>query len=430
MESVNFPGVRALTGLALAATAWSFQPGAGDTEPPAAARPATVVVDVIRPRRAPPVAQRLPATLEAHRITSLYARVSGYLKSWSKDLGDPVKAGEVLARLDTPEVVWERDQARAQRDQAKAQLAEALAAREEAASDLTRAEADLVRADAERTYGEKTAERFLKLHRQGVVTRDDLELKMKDRDARRAEISVGLARIEGARRRVKTLEATIESRQASIAAIEANLHRFEELVGFATVTAPFDGVVLHRGVEVGTLVKTGADATELYRIGDPSHLRVKLDLPQALATSVTTGTRARVVSPEDPAGAVQALVTRLSGSIDPATRTRAVELDLENASGAFLAGSFARVEIEAGPAVITVPPSSIVTRAGGSFVLLVGENQRLESRPVTLGRDRGDVLEILAGLDDAVRVVATPTTRLKDGQVVSTREREQVARKP
>jgi RND family efflux transporter MFP subunit len=291
------------------------------------------------------------------------ARAAGYVKRWTRDIGSRVLKGELLAELEAPEL-----------DQ---QVAQARAARDQAASTVALAETTVARWDA--------------LRKKDVVSQQDL-------DERRAGL--------------------VQSR-ANLAAADANLQRLQQLEAFKRVTAPFDGVVTKRNIDVGDLIDTSGKPLFLLSQTDP--LRVYVSVPQAYAHLVRTGQPVLVTQAELQNQPFHGQVTRTSASIDAGTRTMQVEVSLPNKDGALLPGASVQVALPlAASASLTVPGNALLFRGEGTRVAVVDARGKVTLRAVTLGRNNGNTVEVTGGLLATDRLVLNPPDALADGDVVTT----------
>lgn len=311
----------------------------------------------------------LPATLRGRNEAAIYARTNGYIKVWKKDLGDVVRKGDVLAVIDTPEVDQDLSQAQANQEQIKARLG--------------LAQTSLVRW-------------------QGLRQRD--AVSQQEVDERRA---------------------ALQQAQADLAASQANVRRLQQLHEFGVITAPFDGVVVRRSAEVGALVSAGSGGTSkpLYDLAQTDRLRLTVSVPQAFAADVQRGKEVGIKLLERPQLPFKGTVTRVSGGIDVATRSLLVEVELPNQQGLLLPGGYVEVSLPlAGtPKALLLPPNALQFRQDGARVAVVGEGGRLSLRAVTLGRDLGRSVEVLAGVKAQDMVVVNPHDTIEEGQRVKTR---------
>ena len=303
----------------------------------------------------------LPAEIQPFVEAPIYARASGYLKHWDADLGSTVTNGQLLAEIDTPELDQQLAQARA------------FLAQSQAALDLAKL----------------TADRWTDLLKTASVSEQETAEKKSD----------------------------YELKQANLQAAQAELHRLEELKGFARITAPFDGTITVRQTDVGQLITAGS-GKELFRLAQINPLRVFVRAPQTLAAHIRPGQNARLLL--DPARKIEAEVVHTAGAIDPASRTLLVELRVDNTKGDILAGSYAQVQLTdgQGTAPVTVPGTALLFRAEGIRVGVVDTTGKVSLRPVKLGRDYGQSIEILEGINQADNVINNPPDGLAEGQLV------------
>jgi membrane fusion protein (multidrug efflux system) len=304
----------------------------------------------------------LPGTLQAFDDTAIHARASGYLGKWLVDIGDSVRAGQPLAVIDSPETDQQLNQARANLAQAKANL-------------------ELARI---------TAERWRSLGAQNAVARQDVDQKAADYAARRADVT----------------------------AAEANVQRWAELQRFETVTAPFDGVISARNVDVGALISAGS-GPELFHLTQSGTLRAYVNVPQAYVPDIRRGLPVDVLVEEFPGRAFAGQVARFAGALDPASRTLLVEVEIPNPAGRLFAGMFCRFrfELPSGPALL-IPSNDAVIRAAGTLVALVTDRNTVHYQPVELGRDFGSQIEVRAGLAEGARLIENPSDALLEGMPV------------
>jgi len=309
----------------------------------------------------------LPAEVQAIVEAPIYARASGYLKRWLADIGATVKAGELLAEIDTPEV----DQ---QLAQAKAEVAQS-----QAALDLARI----------------TSARWSDLLKTSSVSKQEAAEKQSDLELKKANLDGALA----------------------------NLHRLEETKVFARVTAPFDGTITVRQTDVGQLITAGS-GRELFRLAQLNPLRVYVRVPQTLSLAIAPEQKAELILDQFPGKKIEAKVVRTAGAIDPASRTLLTELQVDNSRGEILAGSYAQVRFTDGvfAPTLTLPANTLLFRAEGIRVGVVNADSKVELRAVKLGRDFGQTLEILAGVAAGDRVIMNPPDSLAGGLVVRVAE--------
>jgi RND family efflux transporter MFP subunit len=308
----------------------------------------------------------LPAEVQAWYLAPLHARVSGYVKMWYKDIGAKVKAGELLAEIDTPEL-----------DQQLAQ---------------TRGE--LEKAEANAALAEITAKRWEALQKSNAVSQQVTDEKAGGYQARLAEVN----------------------------AAKANVARLNALEGFKQLVAPFDGVVTARNIDVGALVHDGtnANSTELFEIADVHEMRIYADVPQAYAAQIHTGMTADLTLSQYPDRIFHAVVATTSDAITRKTRTLQVELHRDNKDGLLQPGSFAEVhfKLPPNPNDLVLPASAIIFRRNSLEVAVVGADNKITLKPIRIGRDLGTTVEVQSGLSVTDRIVKNPSDSITNGDTV------------
>ncbi len=326
------------------------------------------MVLVIHPRLAAPADPPIvPAEVKSWSEARILPRATGYVRSWSADLGARVKAGDVLAEIESPEIEQE----------------------------LARARADLAHADAATVLAQSTALRWRDLLKSASVSDQETAEKIAD----------------------------LALKQAAAESARADVRRLEQLIGFTHVTAPFDGTVTIRNLDIGELVSAGS-TRELFHLADTRRLRVFVHVPQPFAEHLAIGQTVEVLPGDTSQLRIPARVARTAGQLEPATRTLLIELELDNASGALLAGTFARVCFPnaQGDPILTVPANTLILHAEGPQVGVVRPDKTVELRRITLGRDRGPVFEVRAGITADDWVILNPADSLHGGQKVAVRE--------
>jgi RND family efflux transporter MFP subunit len=306
----------------------------------------------------------LPGTVQAFVEAPIYARTNGYLKTWYTDIGTPVKKGELLAEIDTPEV-----------DQ---QLAQAVA--------------DLGTARANETLSNTTDARWKELLRTESVSKQDADEKAGDAAAKKAA--------------------------AESAA--ANVSRLKELESFKRVVAPFDGVVTARNTDIGALINAGAGqspGTELFRLADTHKLRVYVQVPEPYAAAAKPGLEADLKFTEQPGKSYPATVVRTANALDPGLRTLQVELQLDNSQRELFPGAYAEVhfKLTGNSQSLRLPANTVLFRAAGLQVATVDAGQHIQLKSIVQGRDFGDTIEVLSGLDADDSVVVNPPDSIISG---------------
>jgi RND family efflux transporter MFP subunit len=307
----------------------------------------------------------LPGDLQPFIDAPIYARTSGYVKRWYADIGKHVKAGELLAEIETPEVD-------AQYRQAKA---------------------DLATAEANNRLSQTTAARYQELRKTGLVAQQDVDNATGDAEAKKAQV-------ESARQ---------------------NLDRLLQMEGFNHIAAPFEGVVTARRIDVGALVSEGSTSgQELFHISSTSRLRVYVQVPQAYASWITPGMPAQLSLVERPDQRYPAKVLSTARAIDNTTRTLLTEFEADNPKGELLPGAYSEVHLPLPPGLRSwrLPASTLLFRGDGLHVATVDAQNRVVLNTVTLGRDFGTQIEILSGVAEGDRVIVNPSDSIEAGMQV------------
>ncbi len=309
----------------------------------------------------------LPGTLQGIMESPIYARSSGYVLHWFKDIGSQVKKGDVLAEIDTPEI-----------DQ---QLSQAIAARQQAASSL-----ELARS---------SAERWEALRKKDAVTQQEL-------NERNSAFTQG---------------------QANLAAAEANVRRLQKLESFKQVVAPFAGVVTRRNVEVGDLIDAGNGGAgkALFTLAQVDSLRVYVYVPQTYSQRLKAGDEVNITQTEMPGQVFKGRVVRTAGAIDPATRTLQIEINLPNQERKLLAGAYvqAAIPLSGSSSALLVPSNVLLFRPEGPRIAVAGADGRVKLHTVSIGHDLGNALEILSGIGVNDKLIVNPPDSLADNDPVS-----------
>ena len=307
----------------------------------------------------------LPGRLEAYSQAQLFARVSGYIKEWKVDIGTPVKAGQLLAEIDAPDL-----------DQ-----------------QIMQAEADVTSAQANATLSKATLERGQSLSTSGTVSKQDLDQRMAD----------------------------FASKQGLVKSVQANLDRLRVMEKFKSITAPFDGLVTSRATDVGALINAGSGGgPALFVVSDITKLRAYVNVPQNYAPSIKIGTEAQIAVPEYSGLSFPATVKASSQSVDAASGTTRMLLVVDNPRGELMTGAFANVHLElpAPDTAINVPASALIFDQGGLRIATVGADDRVVLKSVTISRDLGKEVEIASGLAADDRVITSPPDGIASGDPV------------
>jgi len=307
----------------------------------------------------------LPGDVEAFYEAPIFARVSGYLASWNSDIGARVKAGDVLAVIDTPEL-----------DQ-----------------QLLQAQADLATAQANAALADITAKRWHALVASTSVSVQSSDEKQANAAASRAAVAAQMAHVQGLRAQK----------------------------GFARLTAPFDGVVTMRNTDIGALVNAGAASPQaLFKVADIHAMRIYVRVPQAYASDLAAGTSASLIEPQYPDQPFAAKLVTTSRSVDSASRTVLTDLQTANPNGKLWPGTYATVKFDlpADRNVLRLPSSALIFRDKGAQVAVVDEQQHLHLKKITVARNLGDQIEVSGGISEHDQVVVSPLDNFEDGDLV------------
>jgi RND family efflux transporter MFP subunit len=328
---------------------------------------AVTAVSVVQPQRTAPTQEiTLPGNVEPFVAAPIYSRTNGYLQKWYVDIGAHVKQGQLLAVIETPEVDQQLQQSR---------------------SNLATAQANL-------KLAEITANRYQGLLNSHAVAQQDVD----------------------------TATQTFHANQAIVEADQANVRQLETLQSFEKIYAPFDGIITARNTDIGNLIDSGSSGgvkTDLFHIAQPGVLRVYVDVPESYAPSVKIGLIADLSLAEFPGRAFQGKVVRTSEAINMTTRTLQVEIDVDNPSGTLLTGSYAEVKLKLPEVNSTylLPVETLIFRSQNLHVAVVKDGKVVLTQ-VTPGRDLGERIEILAGLNGEDQVVVNPPDSIVSGQAV------------
>jgi len=307
----------------------------------------------------------LPGTIEAYRKAAIYARVSGYLKSWELDIGAPVQPGQVLAVIDTPDL-----------DQ-----------------QLAQAKATLASAQANAQLAAVTAQRSDFLAKRQVASQQTADNATSDAAAKKAVAD----------------------------AAQANVRQLEAMESFKTVVAPFDGVVTARNTDIGALINAGAGAgQELFEVSDMDTVRIYVQVPQAFTAQLHPGLKATFEMPQYPGQHFDAKLVTTSNAMNVTSRSMLVELQADNSAKKFSPGTYCQVQfqIPGDPNMVQVPATALISGDHGAQVAVLDNGDKVVMKPVQIGRDFGDSVEVVAGLSLTERVIDSPPETLQSGDQV------------
>jgi RND family efflux transporter MFP subunit len=335
------------------------------------ATPEVMVVTV--KRSGPTSAFVLPGSIEALHTSPLYARTSGYVTKWTADIGAHVTAGEMLAEIESPEIDQQAEQAKASLGQLHANL----------------------------NLSKQTLDRWLALVKDSAVTQQEVDVNQAAYDAAVANLKAG----------------------------EANYQHLVELQRFERVVAPFSGVVTSRSVDVGNLVTAGAtlgstgstaSARPLFTVSGTDTVRIYVDVPQSAMSLVQPGAHVDVLVREIPNRVFRGTVARNARALDAASRTLLTEIQIPNKSGVLVPGMYVQVKFEITNATppLLIPANTLVVRSDGPQVAIVGPSNTVHYSRLELGRDFGDQVEVVAGIDDGAQLVVNPSDNVREGVTV------------
>ncbi|MFT4048018.1 MAG: efflux RND transporter periplasmic adaptor subunit [Solimonas sp.] len=315
---------------------------------------------------------QLPGRIEAYTQAPIYARANGYLKSWKVDIGTPVKAGQVLAEIETPDL-----------DQ-----------------QLAQAKADLVKAQTDAELAQSTARRWQSMLGTDAVSQQEVDEKTGD----------------------------AASKEAAVNAAQANLKRLVATQGFKRVLAPFDGVITSRNTDVGALISSTGSGTALFTIADTRKLRVYVQVPQVYVPSIKIGQPAKLSVPEYPGRTFDAKIESSARAVSASSGGTLVQMVVDNADGALLPGGYADVDIglAGAPQGTSVPASALIFDSAGMHVATLGADRKVVMKAVTITRDLGKAVEV-GGLGPNDRVIDSPPDSLLEGDTVRVAEKPAAA---
>jgi RND family efflux transporter MFP subunit len=340
---------------------------------PHSAKATAMTVTVVHPQKVPITIPVLPGMTEAYTDAPIFAQTSGYLKNWHFDIGAKVKAGDVLAEIDTPEVDQELAQAQAQLKVAQAAL----------------------------NLAEVTYRRSQDLFKRNVIAAEDFD----------------------------TAADTYRENQAMIMADQANINQLEALEAFKIIRAPFNGVVTARNTDIGDYIASGS-GSQLFRMQQISPLRVYVNVPQAFADLVKIGNKGELTLEEFPGRKFLGRVTDTAKAIDPTSRTLLTELQAPNETGELLPGAYALItlQVDDNNGILTIPSNALLFRSEGTAVGVVDANGQAEIRKITTNVNLGDKFEISQGLSETDQVILNPSDSLANGTPVKILDQKQTSK--
>jgi len=380
-----------------------------------------VAVTVIHPERAPAVTEFvLPGNIQAIEETALYARVNGYLHERFVDIGARVRAGQVLAVIETPELEQELAQAQAALAQAEVGVTQTQAKLEQARATQQQARATLEQARATLALAQVAKERWNALvERQGAVSRQEADEKRTAAEVGQANVAAAQATVASTRASISVAEADVAAARTNVAAQQANVQRLTALRSFQQLVAPFDGIITARAVDRAALITAGSGSASapLFRIARAERLRIYVRVPQTWVRALTPGGQTQVLVPEFPARTFLGQVVSTAGALDQASRTLLTEVQIPNDDGSLLPGMFANVQfaITRAEPPLWLPATALILGAGGVQVAVVRDDQTVHVQTVEVGHDLGQKVEIVAGLTGTESVIVNGGDGLREG---------------
>jgi RND family efflux transporter MFP subunit len=306
----------------------------------------------------------LPGSIQPYSKATIYARVNGYLKNWNKDIGAPVKTGEVLALIEAPDL-----------DQ-----------------QLAQARATLASAKANRDIAAMTAERNKTLAQRQAVSQEIADQTAADAEAKKAVMDASAAYVR----------------------------QLEAMQSFKQIVAPFDGVVTARNTDIGALINSGSAGQALFEVSDLHRVRIYVQVPQAFTADLRLGLKATFEMPQYPGQKFDATLVTTSNAMNETSRSMLVELQVDNADGKLFGGTYCRVDfqIPGNPNMVRLPATALMQVNRGVQVAVLGDSNKVVLKAIQLGRDFGDTVEVTAGLSPQDQVIDSPPETLQTGDTV------------
>jgi RND family efflux transporter MFP subunit len=408
-------------------------PGVGQTAGPAVAR-----VEVVRPERATiRRSTEQPGQIEAYEETAIFAKVSGYVRKWSVDMGAKVVRDQVLAVLSVPELDAEAEQKQAMVEESEARLEQTRAALEVAQANLAGAQAHLTevragikRAEADLARWQAEFQRVEELFAKGAQTGsllDEERSKLKASEAAREEVYAQVTSADAAVRQSQAMldkaRSDVTAAAASIKVARSEARRIEALRQYATITAPYDGVITRRHVDVGDLTEPGSHGQPLFIVARDDVVRITVSVPEMYATEVAPGDLVKIRLQALQSKSFEGKVTRTSWILDARNRTLRTEIDVPNPKGTLRPGLYvyATVIVEEQRDALTVPSTALVREDSRTFCVAVVDGKAVR-KPVTLGLEDGTRAQVLTGLQGGEAIVKAYASSLTDGQVIQITE--------
>lgn len=381
-----------------------------------------VRVEVAKPqRRVLNQVLQIPATFEPGESAELYAKTSGYVKELGVDIGSKVKKDDDLLQIDVPEMEDELRQVEAVVAARKASILALRAKVQQANSRITTAQAEVQRREAELSLGRITAERKKQLFDEKAIPEQDLDDAKSRLAVMQAEVQIAQANVQAAEAEKAAVEADVSVAQSQVAVEEANLKRLRTLMSYATIRAPFDGVITERLVDPGAFVRSAAEGatTPVLTIARVDYVRLVLNIPESDVSRVSVGTQIEVRCDQLGPEALKATVTRTAMALREKTRTMRVEADIDNSDGRLIPGLYAQTSVllESEAQAMMIPSKAVRVR-GTDITVLVADGAVARATPITLGYDDGIWAEIKNGLSGNEQVIVSASRVVAPGAPV------------
>jgi HlyD family secretion protein len=395
---------------------------------------AVTQVEVVKPERH--TVQRSvgePGQLEAFETTPIHAKIAGYVKNWTVNIGSEIKKGQVLAELSVPEVEADLQEKRSAVEQAQARKAQAEAAVKVAETAVTSAEAKVTeiqagvkRVDADLSRWQQEYRRVEQLFNERAQTgtlldetRDKFRSAESSGDEVRAKVKSAEAALSEAKAELDKARSDVVAAAASIEVARSEARHAEAMLGYAQIVSPFDGVITRRNVDTGQLTRPGSDASPLFVAARTDIVTITVDIPETYAADVNKGDRATVKLQAMKGRTVEGTVTRTAWALDPKTRTIRTEIDIPNPGGKLRPGLYvyATVVVEEHKDVLTIPMTAVLPEKDKALCVVVVDGKAVR-KPIVTGLSDGTRTEVVSGLNGGEAVVKANGASLVEGQPV------------
>ena len=384
---------------------------------------APVRVEVAQPVRRPLTrVLKMPGTLLAGEAADLYAKTSGYISTVVVDIGSRVTKGEALITIDVPEMVDELRQAEAVSEAKRAKVGALQAKVAQAESMIATARAEVQWFAAEHELWKITAGRKKLLWEENAIAEQDLDESNSRLAVAGAQLRIAEAKVASAKAEHQSVSADVAVAGAQVAVEEAKVARIKTLMEYATVRAPFDGVITRRLVDPGAFVRSAADGTttSLLTIANDSYIRLVLGIPESDVPYVHVGTKVKIDIKVLEGETITAAVTRTAVALEADTRTMRVEIDMDNPSGRLAPGMYARVTVtlEYKQQAIMIPSKAIRVR-DREVSVWIAEGGLVKAKPIKIGYDDGIWVEVVEGLTGDEQIIFGTSSAVAPGARVT-----------